>query len=741
MKIKKIISFNIILILLVFVLNCAYYNTMFNAKKEYNEGIKIIQSEPEKTTHPNADRHFNSTIDKCWKLIEIYSDKSKYADDALMYIVRSEYYVGKYPQAKLHLEQFRKKYPKSEFIPEAFLWEGKLLIQEDKLDDARSALNRCLTESENSEVRAQAYYELGNLAFQNENYTAAIEVFQKALSEKLDKQYAASIQYYLGESYFAQEQYENAIPRFREVEKYAPSLDIEYKTKFNLAQSYAYIKKYNAALEILRKMLTAPRFSNFIPSIKTEIAHINDQQGRTDLALDLYKEVVKERKSAPGTALASLNLADIYENRLDNIDSAVFYYGKVKKLYSRFDSIDYAERKFKFLSGLKDIRDAIKIDSRLIYRLENDRYFRDSLYNAQLEDSIQKELEKLEKSNLDSTKQKNLDSLKQVLNAMNNDIFGNDTTNIDGKEENPDSTESQNQNEFPDDDNPLNQLQSENPKNQSNTNETVQKPEKKLEQRKLPQIKKDLKNNTYHLAEFFLLEVGNYDSALVHYNNFLNLYSDSILTPKALYSIYYIKSDPEYSDSATADSVQQILINDYPNSPFTYKLMELNGIPIDTVHEDTVEQKADSLFRVAEKLKYSNQIDSAIKIYRKVANIDTSRLISAKAQYNIAWLYERTLENMDSAMSAYTKLNTKYPFKDYQKIALNKISPPKAEPLKSDSLDSTKVYPDSSVILASGENIGENTIAPDDDSNDSKGFPIITNRKRYRTWRQNRIQK
>ena len=74
----------------IFLLNCAYYNTLFNAKKSYNDGIEIIQKEPEKESHPQANKFFEQTIEKCWKLIELYSDKSKYADDALLYIIKSE---------------------------------------------------------------------------------------------------------------------------------------------------------------------------------------------------------------------------------------------------------------------------------------------------------------------------------------------------------------------------------------------------------------------------------------------------------------------------------------------------------------------------------------------------------------------------------------------------------------------------------------------------------------------------
>lgn len=239
---------------------CAYYNTLFNAKKSFNAGIEIIQKEPEKDSHPNATKYFEDTIDKCWKLIELYSDKSKYADDALLYIVKSEYNLGKYAQAKSHADQFVKKYPKSDLIPEANLWYGKLLIKDNQIDDGKEYLYKVINFKSGSRLKAEAYYELGNIAYENGDFTGSIDFFNLALKEKVDKQYAAFINFYLGESYFHQNEFKKAIQQYSKVEKFSPSLDVEYRTKFNMGKSQAEIGKYEEALKTFRKMLTAPRF-------------------------------------------------------------------------------------------------------------------------------------------------------------------------------------------------------------------------------------------------------------------------------------------------------------------------------------------------------------------------------------------------------------------------------------------------------------------------------------------------
>ena len=133
---SKIVKF-ILLGIFVISSGCAYYNTLFNAKREFNEGIKILQENPDKTKlSPQANQKFEKTIEKCWKLIDIYTDKSKYADDALLYICKSEFYLQKYASAKQHLEQFMRKYADSPLLSEAHLWYGKILLQENDIDGA-----------------------------------------------------------------------------------------------------------------------------------------------------------------------------------------------------------------------------------------------------------------------------------------------------------------------------------------------------------------------------------------------------------------------------------------------------------------------------------------------------------------------------------------------------------------------------------------------------------------------------
>lgn len=733
----------------LFLFNCAYYNTLFNAKKSYNEGIKIIQSEPEKENHPNADKHFEQTIEKCWKLIELYSDKSKYADDALLYIIKSEYYLKNYGQAKSHVNQFILKYPESDLALEANLWYGKLLIQDEEIEEGKEKLNKVLTLTKDSRLRAEAYYELGNLAFINETYGEAIQFFEKALDEKVDKQYAAFINFNLGESYFHQKQYKEAINQFKKVAKYSPSLDIEYRTNLNMGKSYAELGEYENALTTFRKMLTAPRFKNFIPQIKTEIAKTQYMRGNKEDAIILYKEVVNEKVSNLGTALASFSLGKIYENEIQNLDSAVYYYGQVKKLYIKFDSVDIAEEKFLFLSELKKIKDNIKQDKYLIFKIETDSYFRDSLYTTQFEDSIlmvygegpskktkyadqpiqptqamldtfevdtSSLLFKLSIIELDSVRTTLLDSI-HVLDSL--DLFDSDTMIA----------------SIQDSLTVINfYMYQKTPRTDDDKD--------KVERRKLPQIKEDLKNNQFHLAEYFLLNLAEYDSALTYYHNFLTAYQDSILTPKTLYSLYYIYSQDQYYNEVKRDSLEMIIMYEYPNSLFAKELQKKENTFLYENRPDPQANSAEFMFMEAEQLYFDGQLDSAISAFKVIAEFDTSLIWSAKAQYTVAWIYENDLQNTSKAIQEYEYLKENYPNSEFTKVAAIKIKPLSDTTIPEDSTSfALKMGPEMDTTTDTTTSLDRKTQAIMTTTDDIlSSIPMISKTKEYREWRQKRIR-
>lgn len=719
---KPLLQLLIILSLSAFLASgCAYYNTLFNAKQSYNDGIEELEKSGGNAPGSNnrgrgnnanpSRKYFETTIEKCWKLIEIYTDENKYADDALLYICKSEFHLQKYASAKTHLDQFLKKYPRSELVPEANLFYAKTLLREDDVEEANRLFRDVLASSNDGSIRSQANLELGLYAFEKKNYQEAIRHLEDALKEDISDEDRSRLHYNLGESYYIQKKYKEALKQYEEVEKYEPSVATDYLSRLKHAKTLAKLERFDEANKLLRKMLTAPRFQTFIPVIRNAIGENYQAQGLLDDAVDTYKEIVRDRRSSAGTAQAAVNLARLYEYTFNDIDSAVTYYSKVKTLYSRYDSLEAVQNKSRFLGEFKDIRDKISDDEKLISRLTYDEGFRDSLYQAQYDDSVrlasgqiqpdfipdpedeeddEEDLLTSAFSDTSQTDPNNPSAASDTLDTENNsdDRFASRDNNSrdtgfdrNNNSDNRNADDSNREDREGDrDDLGLGGDRDGLPENSRNNSsrrgkEEVKKKQKPLEKRKLPQVEFDFMSNRFAMAEFYLLKVENIDSAAFYYRDFLKAYNDSVLTPKAVYSLMYIHELEGFENPQLVDSLEQVLTNEYPDSPFSREVLKTRGL-LAQDQAKTKTEKAEKLFREAETLYFNGSVRQAFDRYSEIAVMDSSLEVAAKAQYARAWIFEYDFQQKDSSLQAYEKLIERYPdARNYVAMARAKTQP------------------------------------------------------------------
>jgi len=106
---------------ILLISGCAYYNTFFNAEKNYSMGVDKIENNTYEKLPKDVIKLFEESIEKSWRVLNNYGDSSSWADDALLLIGKSYYQMENYTKSQEILEQFSQKYLKSELIPEAGL--------------------------------------------------------------------------------------------------------------------------------------------------------------------------------------------------------------------------------------------------------------------------------------------------------------------------------------------------------------------------------------------------------------------------------------------------------------------------------------------------------------------------------------------------------------------------------------------------------------------------------------------
>jgi TolA-binding protein/outer membrane protein OmpA-like peptidoglycan-associated protein len=115
---------------------CAYYNTFYNAKSFYREGLKL----KEQNQHSQAKAKFDKAIEKSALVIKQWP-KSRWVDDALFLVGASYYEEGQYSKAIRHFDQLGLAFPNSSLVPEADLYRGLSLLADKQYGTARVTLD------------------------------------------------------------------------------------------------------------------------------------------------------------------------------------------------------------------------------------------------------------------------------------------------------------------------------------------------------------------------------------------------------------------------------------------------------------------------------------------------------------------------------------------------------------------------------------------------------------------------
>ena len=115
---------------------CAYFNTFYNAKAAYREGMKL----KEQNQNSQAKAKFDKAIEKSALLIQRWP-KSRWVDDALFLVGSSYYQQGQYDKAVREFDQLSLAFPNSGFVPRGELYRGLALLADKQYGTARVVLD------------------------------------------------------------------------------------------------------------------------------------------------------------------------------------------------------------------------------------------------------------------------------------------------------------------------------------------------------------------------------------------------------------------------------------------------------------------------------------------------------------------------------------------------------------------------------------------------------------------------
>jgi tetratricopeptide (TPR) repeat protein len=287
-------------VIFVFLLfsGCIYYNTFYNAQKYFEE------------------EKYKQSAEKCKKILERYPD-SKYVDDALFIMGKSNYYLKKYDEAKSNLKRLVDFFPSSPFINEGYLFLGKIAFEKKNIGEASLFLEKA-ARSEDPEIimevlktqlelylitdnpektieegekfieqysgsSEEAYYMIGNANKSIGNEIRALEMYKKAIKES-DEEPSSKLLYSTAELYLEMDSLDKALSV---IEK-GKSNDSLFVLKGKVLVKQQNLEEAEKAFDAISK-----KNDSLGAIAKYSLGEIKESQGDTSAAFEFYDRAAR----------------------------------------------------------------------------------------------------------------------------------------------------------------------------------------------------------------------------------------------------------------------------------------------------------------------------------------------------------------------------------------------------------------------------------------------------------------
>jgi len=705
----NIIKLFIFSVLLSIIGSCAYYNTFFNAKKYFNEAEKqrIKRQEdltkkrgaaPQRSANLNKPsslelQNYDKSIEKASKVLEIYPN-SKYVDDALFLLGQCFYRKQEYAKAQRKFLELIQNFPNSEFVYDSKLWQAKTNIELQDYDAAEKNLHDLLNSSAKSEIRDEAQLLLGGLFKHKKDYITAVVEYQTAARRSRDKTLRAKAFYEMGECYFQLKNFASAVESYKQARKYSPNSKFEFDAMFRAGLALKEMNNFDEAIKIFNNLLGDVVNQENWPICRLEIGHCYRLKGEFDHAIEWYLDIINRHPKTEEAATAHFYLGKIYQARDNNYEQAKEYFDKAILENANAEIIPEARSISKNIQQLLTLRANIAAQQKSLARGDSIAAMLDK-FDLKSDELPQFSLTKLD-TLVATALFIPLDSLMFVQNRLipvyqkyygkYYDRFGEKITITDPLNPNRkpkveltllDSLVAQSLRI------PLNYLENyadslygmydryytQYTKNKLIYEQYYQSQGEAGKNQQQGSAFQELVKAKLSLAELYLFEFSQPDSALKEYIDILEMDTSQAVIPRTLFSIGYI-CEKFKQDTLLADSVYQRLITQFPNDPLAQKARKkIKSISVVDPNAELAAKFALAEQAYLDRRQYREALDVFQSIYQQAPTSE----YAPKALLAMGYIYEHNFQHADKAFEIYQQLVKDYPSSAYAKRVKSKV--------------------------------------------------------------------
>ncbi len=250
---------------------------------------------------------------------------SKLLDDATYALGLAYFQKQDYNSSKKIFRQFQEEFKDSNLSSEAMYLLGTSLYNLGEFNQAVEVFKNIVRlYSQNPELVQKAEYEIADAYYQMGNEKEAMSRFNMLRAKYPDSNLTAEIIWWLGEYYYRRNDLNLAVRYLSCLIRDFPNSSLIPDTYYALGSIYTQDSKYSEAISNFQKVIEIGK-SDLAGQAAIAIADIYARQEKFDLAIDTYKDKVKEYSNL--AYLIYPKLGDIFL-KLTKYDEALEFYYK-----------------------------------------------------------------------------------------------------------------------------------------------------------------------------------------------------------------------------------------------------------------------------------------------------------------------------------------------------------------------------------------------------------------------------
>lgn len=330
----------------------AYYNTFYNAKRRYKDGLKKVENQPVAIDpakpvriHPTplqaGSDDFQLAIEKGARILQKHPD-SKWVDDAILLMGKSYYYQGEFYSAIQNFEELEQVTSVPKMHQQAIIWKGRTQLDLKQFAEGVSFLESKLRQypdgwsnQSKGEIQALVAQHYGMLG----SWEESADYLFKAVSNLRDKKLVGRTYFLLGQALEQLERFGESFNAFGDVAANFPDFEYLYWSRFKQADIARQARRFNLAFKIFQNLRNDDKNSRWRNHLLYEIARTNEMMGEPEEAEKLYKELLHNSNNRQQMQDLRMDiyfrLGKIYSENFAKYDIAAAYFDSSSAISTR----------------------------------------------------------------------------------------------------------------------------------------------------------------------------------------------------------------------------------------------------------------------------------------------------------------------------------------------------------------------------------------------------------------------